>query len=276
MAKYREKEGVMKLSMQAKVGMVALTACLLLIGIIIWKGDIFLVAKGYEVIGSFTNAGGLMPGAEVRYRGYKVGKVMKIDPSPNEVSVYLMIEPNIKVPEGSTLRVAFDGLIGQKYVEIMPSLSNVPIKKGSRVMGFSTSGIVDFIDVGTQNLEESKQILQSIRKFTDDPAIQSAAKQILVNFEKSSIEINRITTNLNKSLGKGGFEETLNNLNSASNTINNVIKKMDGIINALDDLVSDPNFTTDIKATARNAKEAFEEFKKASTDASKALKKYTK
>jgi phospholipid/cholesterol/gamma-HCH transport system substrate-binding protein len=266
----------MKLSMQAKVGLIALGACLILASMIIWKGDIFLVAKGYEIVGSFNNAGGLMPGAEIRYRGYKVGKVMRIDPSPSEVSVYLMIEPNIKVPEGSTLRVAFDGLIGQKYVEIIPSQSNVNVKSGARLIGFSTLGIVDFIDVGTQSLEETKQILASIRKFTDDPAIQSSARDILMNVERSTVEINKITAGLSKSLGKGGFEETLSSLNAASNNINSVSKKLDGIITAVDKLVSDPDFTNNIKDTAKNAKDAFAEFQKASADASKVLKKYAK
>jgi len=266
----------MKLSMQAKVGLVALAAVLVLASMVVWKGDLFLKARGYELIGSFSNAGGLMPGADVRYRGYKVGKVMRIEPNPQDVKVYSIIQQDIKVPEGSSLRVAFDGLIGQKYVEIIPALSEVMLKRGSVLPGFSTLGIVDFIDVGTQNLEESKMILQSIRRITDDPIIQKAAKETLVNLEKSTYEINRITTGLSKALAKGGFEDMIKSLSVASDTINRVSKRLDSTIAALDKLTGDPEFTTDIKETAKNAKEAFEEFKKASQDASKVLKRYAK
>jgi phospholipid/cholesterol/gamma-HCH transport system substrate-binding protein len=266
----------MKLSMQAKVGLLVLVAVTVLGMMIVWKGDVLLTAKGYELIGSFSNAGGLMPGAEVRYRGYKVGKVMRIDPNPNDVRVYLIIQQNIKVPDGSTLRVAFDGLIGQKYVEIIPGVTEAMLKSGSILIGFSTLGIVDFIDVGTQNLEESKRILQSVRKITDDPVIQKAAKETLVNIEKSTYEINRIASGLSKALAKGGFEETIKSLSVASDTINRVSKRLDGIIMALDELVSDPTFTSDLKETVKNAKDAFEEFKKASQDASKVLKRYSK
>jgi phospholipid/cholesterol/gamma-HCH transport system substrate-binding protein len=266
----------MKLSMQAKVGILALTALLILVTMVVWKGDIFLKAQGYELIGSFSNAGGVVPGAEVRYRGYKVGKVIQIDSNPQDVKVHLIIQQDIKVPEGSSLRVAFDGLIGQKYVEIIPGVSAVMLKDKSVIPGFSTLGIVDFIDIGTQNLEESKRILQSVRQVTDDPAIQQAAKQTLVNIEKTTYDINHITSGLSRSLEKGGFEDLIKSLNTASDTVNRVSKELDGIISALSQLTSDPEFTSDVKATAKNAKEAFEEFKKASADASKLMRKYSK
>lgn len=266
----------MKLSMQAKVGIISLAALLILCGMIIWKGDLFLVSAGNEFIGSFNNAGGLMPGAEVRYRGYKIGKVLRISPNPLDVKVQLLIQPNIDVPEGSTLRVAFDGLIGQKFIEIIPGLSVKNLKKGSTIIGFSTLGIVDFIDIGTQNLEESKRILQSIRLITDDPAVQRSAKQTLVNIERSTYEINRITSDLSKALAKGGFEETIKSLSNASVSITSISKKLDGVVTSLEKLTNDPDFTSDIKQTVKNAKDAFDEFKKASSDASKVLKRYSK
>lgn len=266
----------MKLSMQAKVGVVALAALLILVTMIVWKGDIFLKAQGYELIGSFSNAGGVMAGAEVRYRGYKVGKVTRIEPNPEDVKVFLIIQSNIKVPEGSSLRVAFDGLIGQKYVEIIPGMSSNMLKSKSVLPGFSTLGIVDFIDIGTQNLEESKHILQSVRNITDDPIVQKAAKETLVNVEKTTFELNKIATGLSRSLEKGGFEDLIKSLSTASDTVNRVSKELDGIISSLDKLTSDPEFISDVKATAKNAKDAFDELKKASADASKVLKRYSK
>lgn len=266
----------MKLSMQAKVGLVALAAMIILGTMIVWKGDLFIKVNGYELIGSFSNAGGVMPGAEVRYRGYKVGKVIRIEPNPEDVKVYLIVQQKINVPEGSSLRVAFDGLIGQKYIEIIPGMGPNMLKSGSVISGFSTLGIVDFIDIGTQNLEESKRILQSVRKITDDPVIQRAAKQTLVNVEKTTYELNNIATGLSKSLSKGGFEDLIKSLSTASDTVNRVSKELDGIVLAIGKLTNDPDFIGDVKATAKNAKEAFDELKKASADASKVLKRYSK
>lgn len=266
----------MKFSMQAKVGLISLFAVLILGSMIVWKGDLFLVTSGYQLIGSFNNAGGLMPGAEVRYRGYKIGKVTRIEPNPEDVKVYLLIQSKIDVPDDSTLRVAFDGLIGQKFVEIVPGISANKLKNGSVLSGYSTLGIVDFIDIGTQNLEESKRILQSVRTITDDPVVQRAAKETLINIERSTYSINKITADLSKALAKGGFEDTIKSLTEASDTITSVSKRLDSIISALDKLVNDPSFISDVKDTAKNAKDAFDELKKASSDASKVLKRYAK
>ena len=56
----------MKLSMYAKVGLVVTLAVLVLGGMIVWKGDIFVRTRGYMIIGSFNDVGGLLVGAEVR------------------------------------------------------------------------------------------------------------------------------------------------------------------------------------------------------------------
>ncbi len=262
--------------MQAKIGFVSLAALLIFVTMIVWKGDVFLKAGGYQLIGSFDNAGGIMPGADVRYRGFKVGKVTRIMPNPQDVKVYILVQSDVKVPEGSTLRVAFDGLIGQKYVEIIPSATGTALKPNSVMPGFSTLGIVDFIDIGTQNLEESKMILQSVRKITDDPEVQTAAKSTLIHLERSTADINRITTGLSNALAKGGLQDLITSLSTASDTVNRVSKELDNVLSALGKLTNDPEFTSDVKATAKNAKDAFDELKKASQDASKVLKRYAK
>ena len=105
----------MQLSVQAKVGIVISLAIIVFCGMIIWKGDILVKPGGTYVVGSFRDVGGLIIGAEVRYRGYNVGKVTKVHPNPHDIKVMLRLNPGINVPRGSTLRVAFDGLIGQYH-----------------------------------------------------------------------------------------------------------------------------------------------------------------
>ncbi|MFC1767195.1 MlaD family protein [Candidatus Margulisiibacteriota bacterium] len=266
----------MKLSMYAKVGLVVTLAVLILGGMIVWKGDVFLKARGYRLVGSFNDVGGLLVGAEVRYRGYKAGKVVKVHPNPEDIKVYLRMDPGIKVPVGSQLRVAFDGLIGQKYVEVIPSREKEILRSGSVIKGYNTLGLVDFIHIGTKNLEESKQILESVREITDDPKVQRAAKDILINIENSTDELDKIVSGFSRALEKGGFEELITSLSSASENIGTVSKRFDKVIMGLEKLSNDPTFMGDIKDTVKNAKDAFAELKKASQTANKVLQKYSR
>ena len=263
----------MSFSTNAKVGLVVFLAIVLLAGIILWKGDIFLKVRGYEIIGSFQNVGGLQEGADVRYRGFKVGKVMKILPGINETRIHLNIASHIKVPEGSTLRIAYDGLIGQKYVEIMPIDTDRVLKPGGVLKGFSTLGLVDFIDVGTINLEELKKILESVRMVTDDPVTQKAVKEALVNIEGVSYQLNKFVKDLNIIMASEDFKNTLEGLSETSEIVVKLGKKLEGIADAFDKLAADPEFANDLKGAAKNAKEAMEEVKNAALEVKKTVKK---
>ncbi len=263
----------MTFSTNVKVGLVVFLALVLLAGIILWKGDIFQKVTGYELIGSFDNVGGLLEGADVRYRGFKVGKVVRIIPGIQDTRVYLNIASHIRVSEGSTLRIAYDGLIGQKYVEIMPVESDKVYKAGSVLKGFSTLGLVDFIDVGTINLEELKKILESVRKVTDDPATQKAVKEALINIEGVSYQLNKFIKDLNVIMASEDFKKTLEGLSETSEIVVKIGKKLEGITDALDKLAADPEFAEDLKGAAKNAKEAMNEVKEAAIEVKKTVKK---
>jgi len=263
----------MGFSTQAKVGLVTIIAILIFAGMIMWKGDILLKTAGYELIGSFENVGGLLEGSDVRFRGYKVGKVLHINPGSVDTRVYMNIVGDIRVPMGSTLRIAFDGLIGQKYVEIMPSASDKFCPPKSVLKGFSTLGLVDFIDVGTVNLEELKGILESVRKLTDDPQTQKAIKDSIINIEGATVQFNRLVSDINDIMAKEDFKRSLEGLKNTSALIVKVTQRLDSITASIEKLTSDPDFGNDLKGTAKEAKEAMLEVKNAASDIRKTLRK---
>jgi len=47
---------------------------------------------------SLTNVGGLLEGSEVRYRGFSVGTVEKVDPGVEKAKVTLLVKKNVKIP----------------------------------------------------------------------------------------------------------------------------------------------------------------------------------
>jgi len=215
----------------------------------------------------------LLEGSDVRYRGYRVGKVLRIIPGVEDTKIYMTIAGGIKVPVGSTLRVAFDGLIGQKFVEIVPSRSLKSVRPGSEIKGFSTLGLVDFIDVGTVNLEELRGILESVRKITDDPKTQSSVKEALINIEAATYELNKFVKDLNDLMDKDELEKAISGLSKTSEMVVDIGTRLDAITIALDDLLSDKEFGENIKGAAKGANEAMDEIKNAASDIRKTLRK---
>ena len=103
----------------AKVGIFSFFVLLLIAFLIVWQSSIFLRASGNNFTGVFEGINGLLEGAPVRYRGFKVGYVAKIIPEIEDIKVEFWVNSDLKIPEGSTLKIAFDGLIGEKYLEIV-------------------------------------------------------------------------------------------------------------------------------------------------------------
>lgn len=186
----------MALSSKTKVGILTIAALIALGIIIIWKTDFLMMSRGYKMVGSFNNIEGLTIGSEVRYRGLKIGKVTKLDPGPFDIIVDAQIDRSIHFSADSKLRVSYDGIVGLKFLEITPGTSEIVYQPEQIIYGVRTSGIVDFIDIGAQNLQESKKILESIRRMVDDPKLRAAIAETIYAANKVAISLEQLTEEL--------------------------------------------------------------------------------
>jgi hypothetical protein len=184
------------LSTPAKVGIITLIGLALLAAVTVWKSEIILTRQGYKLTVSFENIEGLTVGSEVRFRGAKIGKIRNIDPGPYDIKVYAVIEPGIHIPADSYLRVAYDGIVGMKFLEIKPGTSESLYTSSMQLKGISTAAIVDFIDIGSKNLVETKAILENVRKIIENPELQNAFKNGVFTFEKVAEEAEKLVHEL--------------------------------------------------------------------------------
>lgn len=184
------------LSTAVKVGFFTTIALVVLMVIVTWKSNFFALREGYNITGIFQNIEGLTLGSEVRYRGLNVGQVLKVDPGPTDIRVSLIIKKGLVIPADSELRVAYDGIVGQKFLEIIPGTESRYLTDGSVLIGISTKGIVDFVDIAAQNLLETKAILETIRAIVQDPSILRAFKDAVLTSAVIANNINKLTEEL--------------------------------------------------------------------------------
>lgn len=211
----------MGLSTAGKVGIITLIAAIALASVIIWKTEIFVVGRGYRMVGSFASIEGLTIGSEVRYRGFKVGKVLNIDAGPYDIKVHAVVDRSIEFPDDSRLRVSYDGIVGLKYLQIVPGTSEVMYAPPEMLHGVKTAGIVDFIDIGSQNLEETKKIMENIRLIVENPALQRSILNTVFTADKVADELEKLTMEL-RATNRG-----------------------------VSDIVNDPRFQKNVKGTIR-------------------------
>ncbi len=110
-----------KLSAEAKVGLLVLigSAILLYMTFAVGKYE-FGEKKGYVVQAVFDSVAGLDAKAAVRMAGVKIGSVEKVELSDSRAMVVMRIYSNVRIERGAEAVVKTMGLLGEKYVDIIP------------------------------------------------------------------------------------------------------------------------------------------------------------
>jgi len=236
---------------ETKVGLSVIIGIIILIAGIIWKSNLALRSDGYVIIGSFKTVSGLLKGSEVRYRGYLIGNVAEVTPGPDDIRVYMYVQRGIRISEGSKLRVDFDGLIGEKYLSVIPNTSSkVIISSGAILKGYAASGIVDFIDAGTDNLNETKQILEVLRKIITSEDSQNSMQGLIVNINKISERLDSVLVRVDNLMNQSNVNGVITNINSVVSGLNQTVKSLNHLAKTLDTSVGGD----DVKAIVTNLK----------------------
>ncbi|MBY0511501.1 MAG: outer membrane lipid asymmetry maintenance protein MlaD [Rhodospirillaceae bacterium] len=87
---------------------------------------------GYEVKATFLKVGGLERGSDVRISGIDVGTVtgQALNPETFQALVTMSIEPNVVLPVDTQATIVSDGLLGGKYVNLVPGRAQEHIVAG--------------------------------------------------------------------------------------------------------------------------------------------------
>jgi phospholipid/cholesterol/gamma-HCH transport system substrate-binding protein len=115
-----------KSKVELKVGLFVAAGLAILIVFVLLIGDFKNRVSAYNVSFQFNFINGVRNGAPVRFAGVDVGQVTKINivPSPADHTTKIMIvgivRNDIKIPVDSQVWVNTLGILGEKYIDIMP------------------------------------------------------------------------------------------------------------------------------------------------------------
>jgi len=90
---------------------------------------------GYEVTATFDRVDGIGAGADVRMSGIKIGSVtdLDLDPQTYLAKVTFSIDSRYRLPSDSSAEVTTDGLLGGKYMAIVPGGAEDMIPNGGTI-----------------------------------------------------------------------------------------------------------------------------------------------
>ena len=98
---------------------------------------------GYPLKARFGEAGSLASGAAVTVAGVKIGTVsaVKLDPKTFLAEATMTIDPDVKLPADSSVKITQDSLLGGEHLAIEPGGAEDNMKSGASFQ--NTQGAVD-------------------------------------------------------------------------------------------------------------------------------------
>lgn len=249
----------MKLSQEAKVGLLALVALtMLFFGFNFLKGtNIFKKSNRYSVI--YSNVDGLTTSNPMLLNGLTVGRVSAIELLPdqgNKLKVTFDLNKQVQVTQGSKALLADGGLLGGKVIRLELNPGTPLLPEGGMLVAANDPGISGLIREKTlpvlNNVDSlTRRLNFVVSQFDQTGAIlnqtlrganavtgtlnsalnenRTGLRTALANVNQLSQSLDRTTRELSPVLAKTGtFADSLNSL-KLRQTLNNANKSIDNL-----------------------------------------------
>ena len=224
----------MKISNETKVGILTITALVLLIlGFNFLKGkDVFDRSRKIYMV--FNDLGGLAKSNEVKINGYVIGKVYDLKAKDKDLSgivATINLSENVNIPRDSKGFIS-SPLIGSSFIVIDKGASADYLKDGDTLNTRIDASLLD--DVKAQmnptltsvreGIDSLKLLLSNVNKlFTNDA--RANLLQTLANLSAASGNLSRLMDADN-----GALSRSLNNLSSITGNLKNNNDSINAII----------------------------------------------
>ena len=184
---------------EALVGVFVCIAAALLIGTVLAVAGTFS-SGGTPYHTYFKAAGGLLPGAKVRYAGMDAGKVktVRIDPGDStRIEIDFTVQRDIPVKIDSIAKIAALGALSDNFLEVGTGTKGAALAPpGSELKSAETLGIGDLGDMIGSLEPVAKDVLQNLDQRLTELQVTIARVNDLLN-DKNRGEVSASLGNLN-------------------------------------------------------------------------------
>ena len=193
-----------------KVGIFATLALAALAYLILRAEQIRLFSpEGDRYFARFDSVAGLDDQSAIRVAGVRVGRVDGIELRGNEALVKLLFERDVPLYRNARAEIKNLGLLGDKYVEIIPGEpTTAELEPGAVIPGVTGGGI----DQMMASIGDVSSAIQNVAgQLSGDVPVQGPLGRLIVNLELTSAEIRELVA-----VNRAGLDATIGNFEIAS------------------------------------------------------------
>jgi phospholipid/cholesterol/gamma-HCH transport system substrate-binding protein len=212
-------------STEVKVGVGVILAAIILVFGVIWIGDIRFSRKWQTYTVYFYEVGGLSEGDPVTISGLELGKVNSILLEDGRVRTDLLIEQGVVLRSDLSVEIQSIGLMGEKYIHILPGSEGEVLPPGSQIEGDYKAGLPEVVaDVGDL-MKDAKEAAQALNRLVSSIEGSSNLGDNLARLSEVSDEILAILRE-----NRANIKSTAKSMKSVSDDVHDIVSSRKGEI----------------------------------------------
>ena len=214
-----------------KVGLFLAIALFILATVIFIVGDLSVLFRksGYVLHADFETAAGLEKRTVVKMAGVSIGYVSAINLKGVRADLTFSIDPGVEIYKDSKATMASLGLLGEKYIEIVPGEGPDICQPGDTIGSVAP---VSFDQLGGLMMsigDDIKEVSVSLRELIGGEEPRSNLHSTLQNLSGLTHELKEFTEANRSTLSKS--------IKASSQTIKNFDQRVDDIARSMDELI---------------------------------------
>ena len=247
---------------EAKVGAFTAAGLLLLVALVLGLSGFSLKAgKGYTVYAGFHQVIGVERQAQVCLAGVPIGEVLDITNDGGGVTVEMRIHPDVRIPEGSHVTIGTPGVMGEKFVNILPAEDRGHyIGDGAYLIGDDEQGMDSMFAGINQVVAQAQELLDSLNSIAGDKNFRQSILQMTANMRDMTGHLSGLMAELESMAAenRGNVQAMTANLVTVTASMNRTMASLEPMIANMNSVLGDPATAANVRETLENLKDTSE------------------
>jgi phospholipid/cholesterol/gamma-HCH transport system substrate-binding protein len=176
-------------STEVKVGISVLAAMAILIFGVLWIGEFSLNRRLRTYVAYFSEVGGLSSGDPVTVSGLEMGKVGEITLERGKVRTELLLEEEAEIRSDARVEIRSIGLMGEKFVYILPGGSGELLEPGAEIEGRYRAGLPEVVAEMGDIMEDVRSAADALTRLVSTQGEEYSLVESLEKLNRATDEI---------------------------------------------------------------------------------------
>jgi len=227
---------------------------------------------GYPIVIRYESSLGLDKTAAVKMAGIKIGYVKDIQLEGRRSKVILSIYPKYRIPRGSKAVQSVQGLLGEKYVDVQPSMEDEFLNPGDELIPGMSAGMDQLTPMLNSLGNDLQQVAKNLRDLTDKENRDNLARTIR-NLTEATEDIKTFLAQ-NKDKAGQTLSSASTTFKSVDERVRDVTRDFDATLEEVRGILTDNR--GDVRDSVTKIKQVLDELEQSVSSLKKSLEKIEK